>query len=217
MLNMRACRGGHARWEGFVTYLEGTIEQAVCALQDGKAVIFPTDTVYGVGVSVVHAESPALLFDIKQRPHDKPIAWLVDSPDELDRLGQDVPAFASMLARTFWPGPLTLIVRAGEAVPAAFCSAAGTIGLRMPQNATALQILRAVGCPVATTSANAAASRPPRTKDEIDPAFAQLVGCVVTDELAKSGVASTILDCTGDHPVMMREGAITIADIRALG
>lgn len=199
-----------------MTY-DATIDQAACALKGGKAAIFPTDTVYGVGVAVGFAESPALLFDIKQRPHDKPIAWLVGSPDDLDRYGQDVPAFASMLARTFWPGPLTLIVRASDAVPAPFRSQAGTIGLRMPQNTTALELLRTLECPIATTSANAADARPPRTKEDIDPAFAHLVGCVVTDDLEKSGVASTILDCTGDHPVMVREGAITIADIRALG
>ena len=189
---------------------------AACVLEGGGAVIFPTDTVYGVGVSVRHAPSPNLLYELKQREQRKPVAWLVSSHDDLTFYGSDVPAFAQALARTFWPGPLTLIVRASEAVPQAFRSQENTIGLRMPENETALGLIRAVASPLATTSANMAGARPPRTYEEIDPAFAQRVSCTLADDTPKSGVASTILDCTGDHPVLVREGAITIADIRAL-
>lgn len=200
-----------------VTHPETTVAEAAAALARGEAVVFPTDTVYGVGVSVRHAESPSVLFDLKRREKRKPVAWLVGGIDDLTRYGSDVPAFALALARTFWPGSLTLIVKASEEVPAAFRSEAGTIGLRMPQSDTALGLIRAVSSPLATTSANFAGARPPRSFEDIDPALAASVSCVLADDAQKSGVASTILDCTGDHPVVMREGAITIADIRALG
>ncbi len=184
--------------------------------------MFPTDTVYGVGLSVGAAKNLDVLYDLKQRERRKPVAWLVSSIDDLTRYGSEMPPFANVLARALWPGPLTLIVRAGDAVPEAFRSAEGTIGLRMPRNATALSLLEAVGTPVATTSANRSGKRPPRTFDDVDPDFLRRVGYALRDDAVEaaddraSGIASTIIDCTGEHPVLMREGAFTIADIRAL-
>ncbi len=201
---------------------EMAVSQAAEILLKGEAVVFPTDTVYGVGVSVYAAKTPEILYDLKQREQRKPIAWLVSSIDDLTHYGKDVPEFAQVLARTFWPGSLTLIVRASEEVPQAFRSKDDTIGLRMPRNDTALALIEAVGSPLATTSANRAGEPPARTGDDLDPDFIKCVGYVLTEdedsaqgEAAASGVASTILDCTGDHPRLMREGAITISDIRA--
>lgn len=100
------------------------------------------------------AAGPRLLYDLKHRDAGKPVAWLVEGPETLDVYGRDVPAYARRLAETFWPGALTLVVRASAAVPAAFRSPAGTIGLRMPDSEAALALIRAVGCPLAVTSAN---------------------------------------------------------------
>ncbi|MDO4502300.1 MAG: L-threonylcarbamoyladenylate synthase [Coriobacteriia bacterium] len=182
------------------------VEQAVEALRSGRAVIFPTDTVYGLGVSVEHAPSPQELFDLKHRDAGKPIAWLVGSLEDLDVYGANVPDAARAAAREQWPGALTLIVRASDRVPAAFASARGTIGLRMPGNPTALELIRRVGCPLATTSANASGQPAPYEVAEIAPDLAASVGCVLADDLPKSGVASTILDCTGAEPVVLRQG-----------
>lgn len=195
-----------------------TEEEVAEALRQGGAAIFPTETVYGVGVSVRDAPSPDILYRLKNRPQRKPVAWLVGSVDDLTRYGKNVPKFAQVVARTFWPGPLTLIVRASDAVPAAFRSAQGTIGLRMPNNACALDLIARVGCPLATTSANPSGAKPPRTCADVDAALAAAVGTVLADgdDAEKSGVASTILDCTGDHPELVREGAISLADIQAL-
>lgn len=194
---------------------ECSLGEAAAALRAGDPAIFPTDTVYGLGMSIGHAPSPERLFELKQRDPRKPIAWLIGDVADLETYGADVPLFAKDLARTFWPGSLTLIVKASDAVPAAFRSSEGTIGLRMPDNETALELIRLVGCPLATTSANPAGRRAPHAPEEIDGALAAQVGVVVLDDLEKSGVASTILDCTGDHPHMMRCGAITAADIAA--
>lgn len=194
---------------------ECTLSDATAALCDGKPVIFPTDTVYGLGVSVRHAASPDALYSLKHRESRKPIAWLVGSVDDLDVYGADVPPFAKNLAQAFWPGSLTLIVKASAEVPVSFQSGEGTIGLRMPNNETALELIRLVGCPVATTSANPAGSPAPYVAGDIDDELANAVGVVVFDGLEKSGVASTILDCTGDGPRMVRCGAISAADIAA--
>ena len=126
--------------------LSSSKREAVAALKRGEAVIFPTETVYGLGVSVEAAASPEALYDLKERDRGKPVSWLVGGVDDLDRYGAHVPDLARRLARAYWPGPLTLIVEASDAVPAAFRSAAGSIGLRMPDNDTALELIEAVGC-----------------------------------------------------------------------
>lgn len=196
----------------------GSIDEAAAALRRGEPAVFPTETVYGMGVAVGAADSPQVLYNLKGRDPGKPVAWLVADEGDLVRYGRDVPEFARAIARTFWPGPLTLIVRASDEVPAAFRSDAGTIGLRMPDNAAALELIRAVGSPLATTSANRSGAKAPRSLNAVDEDLAGRVGAVLgdADDSGKSGVASTILDCTGDHPTMVREGAISIADIQAL-
>lgn len=184
----------------------GSVESAVVALKQGRAVVFPTDTVYGLGVSVEHAPSPQLLFDLKNRSASKPVAWLVGGANDLLTYGRDVPDYAIAAAREQWPGALTLIVRASERVPAAFASAQDTIGLRMPANPVALDLIRQVGCPLATTSANISGRPAAACADEVDPALAAAVACVLSGTVPASGVASTILDCTGDRPRVIRQG-----------
>lgn len=193
-----------------------TVEAAAAALTQGKLVVFPTDTVYGVGVMPGAAKSPQVLYDLKHRDDKKPIAWLVGSHDDLARYGRAIPELAFALARTFWPGPLTLVVRASEEVPPSFRSAEGTIGLRMPANETALALVRAAGGPVATTSANLSGSNAPRTLGTVDKSILSGVAAYLCDDAGMSGVASTVLDCTADHPVVVRRGAISIAQIQAL-
>lgn len=193
-----------------------TPQEALRALKRGEPVIFPTDTLFGLGVSVKHAESPEVLYTIKRRENRKPIAWLVGSVDDLGRYGKIVPDFAFALARTFWPGPLTIIVKASDEVPAAFRSAEGTIGLRMPASPTAHALVESLGCPLATTSANMSGQKNPVSFDAIPAELLEQVSVALNDDEEKSGIASTIVDCSsGDHPVLKREGAITIADIKA--
>lgn len=195
-----------------------SIEAAAEALLSGSPAIFPTDTVYGLGVSIEAAATPEVLYALKERDRGKPIAWLVSSVDDLDHYGAHLADAARVLAHAFWPGPLTLVVPASPAVPEAFRSDAGTIGLRMPDSATALALVRAAGCPLATTSANMAGHPSPRSFASVDPGLAARVGVVVgdDDDADKSGIASTVLDCTCEPPVVVREGAISLADIEPL-
>lgn len=194
------------------------VEQAAAALLRGEAVIFPTDTVYGVGVAVGAAKEPQLLYNLKERESGKPIAWLVGGVEDLDRYGRAVPELAYRLAQAFWPGPLTLVVKASGQVPPAFCSEAGTIGLRMPDNKTARALIRAVGTPIATTSANFSGQTASCRSDRVDPDFVKRVGVMVADvdDAGKSGIASTVVDCTQTQPAIVREGAVTVADIQLL-
>lgn len=191
------------------------VSRAVDALRRGEAVVFPTDTVYGVGVAVRFAQSPERLFKLKRRDEGKPVAWLIGSFDDLERYAVDVPEYAVSLAKAFWPGALTLVVKASDRVPAAFRSKEGTIGLRMPASDVALELARAVSSPLATTSANFSGEPAPRSYEELDPAFSSQAASVLADGSAESGVASTVLDCRGERPACIREGSIGKADVDA--
>lgn len=220
------------------------LEEATRALAVGNAVVFPTDTVFGLGVSVSEAPGPQLLYDLKHRDAGKPVAWLVEGPEALDVYGRDVPAYARRLAETFWPGGLTLVVRASDAVPAAFQSPAGTIGLRMPASEAALGLIRAAGCPLAVTSANLSGAPDTARAEDLDRALVARTaglylpggvaaagiasGCAeatpsasarfaAADRLVPppaSGTASTVLDCTGEAPRVLRAGALTLDDLK---
>lgn len=221
-------------------------DEAARALAAGNAVIFPTDTVFGLGVSVSAAPAPQLLYDLKHRDAGKPVAWLVEGPEALDVYGRDVPAYARHLAETFWPGGLTLVVRASDAVPAAFQSPAGTIGLRMPASEAALGLIRAAGCPLAVTSANLSGAADTACAEDLDRALvARTAGVYLSDDSLShsaatgtagdsdapsasarfaagdrlvpppaSGTASTVLDCTGEAPRVLRAGALTLDDLK---
>lgn len=220
------------------------LEEATRALAAGNAVVFPTDTVFGLGVSVSAAPGPQLLYNLKHRDAGKPVAWLVEGPEALDVYGRDVPAYARRLAETFWPGGLTLVVRASDAVPAAFQSPAGTIGLRMPASEAALGLIRAAGCPLAVTSANLSGAADTARAEDLDRALVARTaglylpggvaaagiasGCAeatpsasarfaAADRLVPppaSGTASTVLDCTGEAPRVLRAGALTLDDLK---
>ena len=193
------------------------VRRAAHALRRGGVALFPTDTVAGVGVAVGSSDSPKALADLKGRPSDKPIAWLVGGPVALDAYGAAVPGYARRMAQKWWPGGLTLIVHASPAVPRAFCSKEGTIGLRMPDCERVLDLIARAGSPLATTSANLSGEPSPRCVADVSAVIRDKVDAIVGDgSAAESGVASTVVDCTGAYPVVVREGDITSADIERL-
>ncbi|WP_165043540.1 L-threonylcarbamoyladenylate synthase [Adlercreutzia sp. ZJ138] len=188
-----------------------TFDETVQWLRAGKAAVFPTDTVYGLGVSVMHAHGLSALYDLKQRDAGKPIAWLVGGVFDLNRYGLDIPDYAHDLAQRFWPGALTLIVRASDAVPRAFVSPSGSVGLRMPASDITLALIDAVGSPLATTSANLSGYADTGKFDDLDTTLLQQVGCALCDAAPKSGLASTVVDCTGEKPVVLRAGGVDVS------
>jgi len=198
-----------------MTVVLDTLEDAALALADGRPCIFPTDTVYGVGVAVHAASEPDVLFAIKQRDAGKPIAWLVGSIDDLQRYGKNLPSAVCQLVQRFWPGALTVIVEASDSVPVSYRSESGTIGLRMPANKTTLALIRRVGSPLATTSANISGRAAVSRFESLDVKLLARVGCALRDpiESLHSGVASTVVDCTGGGLRVIREGGISFDDI----
>lgn len=198
-----------------MTVVLDTLEDAALALADGRPCIFPTDTVYGVGVAVHAASGPDVLFAIKQRDAGKPIAWLVGSIDDLQRYGKNLPSAVCQLVQRFWPGALTVIVEASDSVPVSYRSESGTLGLRMPANETTLALIRRVGSPLATTSANISGRAAVSRFESLDAELLARVGCALRDPIESfhSGVASTVVDCTGGGLRVIREGGISFDDI----
>ena len=186
------------------------LANAAAALKAGQAVVFPTDTVYGIAVLPSACESPALLYQLKRRPTEKPVAWLVGGIEDLLLYGRDVPEYAVQLAKRYWPGALTLIVHASEAVPAAYQSAEHTIGLRLPAGQTALELIALVKSPLATTSANISGKASAMCEEELDAQLCQEVSYVLAGERCKEGIASTVVDCTGSEPKVLRQGSLIL-------
>ena len=209
--------GGHETARAAGDHGSGqAVARAVQALESGQAVAFPTDTVAGVAVSVAHAGDPHLLYDIKERDGRKPIAWLVGGTDDVAHYGADVKPYVPALTQAFWPGPLTLILKASKAVAQAFRGPDGTIALRMPDHPVPLELIDRLGCPLATSSANKSGYVAPGSADAIDPDVRQAVACVLEGGVHATGRASTVLDCTGEAPVVVREGDVTASQVEAL-
>ena len=196
------------------TDLDERVARAVDALSHGAVALVSTDTVLGLAQCVEACpEGAGALFELKQRDPGKPVAWLVGGVDALDTYAIDVPVWAHDLARRYWPGPLTLVVSASSAVPAAYKAPDGTIALRMPASRTALLLIERLGSPLATTSANTSGAAAPKTRDQVESRIAAGVGAELTDEAPCSGLASTVVVCTGDVPVITRVGSISEEDV----
>jgi len=191
------------------------VEQAAHAVRSGEVVVLPTDTVYGVGADAFSAEAVASVLAAKGRGREMPPPVLVPSVRTVDGLATDVPSWARALIREFWPGPLTLVLMAQASLMWDLGETNGTVALRMPRDDVALALLSEVG-PMAVTSANLT-GQPPATT--VTDAAAQL-GAAVTVYLdggpTTSREVSTIVDCTGAFPAVLRDGAITRDQVEAV-
>ena len=189
------------------------INLAATVLRDGGLVVFPTETVYGIGALADSKFGAQEIFEVKVRPLDKPLPWLVESEDALDIYGVDVPAYAHNLARAYWPGPLTLIVKASERVGKDFRAPDSTVALRSPKHEVVIELLQAAGGPIIATSANTSGNPAPGTFEEVEVRIVQAADLSLDGGETEHQTASTVVDCTGDTPVILREGAIGSAEI----
>lgn len=190
------------------------LARSVDVLRSGAPLIFETDTVVGIGVSVKDAESPSALYGLKSRSAAKPIAWLISRASDLSEFGKDVPDYAYALADAFWPGAFTIVVKASNRVPASYRPVSDTVGLRMPDDKAVLELIRKVGGPIAATSANLSDMPSVGSLCELDGGFAPGVERL-SHANGHVSAASTVVDCTGAAPMILRAGTITDEDIKA--
>lgn len=186
------------------------LELASECLARGGVVVFPTDSVYGIGC-LAAPNNPAhrRIFEIKQRPASMKLPWLVEGVDDLIRFGRELPAYAIDLAIEYWPGALTLVVKASPEVPGEYRAQDGTIALRAPDNVFVRYLALTLG-PLATTSANVHGKDAATTGADIDPALIEAADLTFDAGAAPIGVPSTIVDCTGASPRILRQGAIEL-------
>jgi L-threonylcarbamoyladenylate synthase len=185
------------------------LSEAVLALKTGSVVGVPTDTVYGLAAHPEHDGAMDTLYALKGRPREKAIALLVAEAEDLERLAAKVPDAARALAERYWPGGLTLVLRSA-ADPSI------TLALRMPDHEVPLSLIRQIGSPLATTSANRSAATSPRTADDV---LAQLPGgypLLIDDGPCPIGIDSTVVDFTGSGARILRSGAISREIIKAV-
>jgi L-threonylcarbamoyladenylate synthase len=184
------------------------IERAVALLRAGELVAFPTETVYGLGADAANPAAVAKIFAAKGRPQDHPLIVHLDGAAQLDAWARDIPAYAFELAEAFWPGPLTLILKRQPGVPDAVTGGQDTVGLRVPGHPLALELLRAFGGGLAAPSANRFGRISPTTARHVREELGEAVAMVLDGGPCQVGIESTILDCTGGAPRILRPGMV---------
>lgn len=189
------------------------IKQASEVVRAGRIVVLPTDTVYGVGADAFDEVAVAMVLAAKHRGREMPPPVLVPSPRTVDGLATGVPMYAKILMRQFWPGPLTLVLRAQTSLAWDLGETNGTVALRMPDDDIALGLLSEVG-PMAVTSANVTGHPPATTAAEAQEQLAGAVTTYLDGGPRTGGSASTIVDCTGAEPVVLRHGALSADRLR---
>ena len=185
-----------------------TLAEAVATLRAGGVLVMPTDSVYGIGCAATpHNPAHERIFSIKHRDRAQTLPWLVADVADLTRYGRDVPAWAEEMARAHWPGALTLVARASEVVPAEYRAADGTIALRVPDSNLVRALARVVG-PLATTSANTHGAEAATSGAGVELRIVEAADLTLDAGPAPVGIASTIVDATGEVPRILRQGAL---------
>jgi L-threonylcarbamoyladenylate synthase len=180
-------------------------------LISGGLVAFPTDTVYGVGALVFDAKAVKKIYAAKGRSVEKAIPVLLGESEQLAKVSQDVPSMAESLAASFWPGPLTLIVPKHAGIPHSV-SATPTLGVRVPDHAVARALLVMSG-PLAVTSANLSGQANASTAQEVLEQLGGRIAAILDGGRTPGGVPSTVVDCTGSEPRILRDGPISLGQI----
>lgn len=191
------------------------INAAAQILRSGGLVAFPTETVYGLGANALDSDSVARIFAAKGRPASDPIIVHVHSLDQLPIVAAEIPALAYDLARVFWPGPLTLVLRRSSAVPAVVSAGHDTIAVRMPSHPAAVALLKASGLPIAAPSANRFARPSATTAKHVYEDLNGRIEAILDAGPTNIGVESTILDLTKPIPEVLRPGGVSVESLRS--
>jgi len=189
------------------------LDSAVALLKEGEIIAFPTDTVYGLASDAFHAPGIIKLFEAKGRDSNKAISILIGSNEQVKLITNHMPKLAKKLIAKFWPGGLTVIVPRKENLPE-LISTTKNVGIRMPDHPVALQLLQTFG-PLATTSANLSGGTNPQSAIDVFDQLNGRVPLILNGGVCPGGIPSTVVDCTGEKPVVLRLGAISEKEILA--
>ena len=192
---------------------DSELSRAVAVLRAGGLVAFPTETVYGLGADAANPAAVRSIFEAKGRPAAHPVIVHLADAVQLANWAREVPEAARRLARKFWPGPLTVILRRASAVSDVVTGGQDTVAVRVPAHPLAQQLLARFGGGIAAPSANRHGRVSATTAEHVRREFGAAVDCVLDGGEARIGIESTIVDLSGGHPALLRPGWITAAEI----
>lgn len=185
-------------------------------IRQGGVIAYPTDTFYGLGCDPFNSAAVERLFAIKQRERDKPILLIISDPWLVVWLTAERSERFEQLSQHFWPGPLTLVLRASDRLPSALTGETGTIGIRLPDHALCRRIVRAAGGVLTGTSANLSGQPSATTADAVASQLGAVLDLIVDGGKTAGGAPSTVLDVTQDPPRLIRQGAVPTDRLMAL-
>lgn len=185
-------------------------------IRRGGIVAFPTETVYGLGANVFDEAAIGKIFEAKQRPADNPLITHIAGVKQIRELAPEVTENTERLIKTFFPGPLTIVLRKNDSVPLIATAGLDTIGVRMPRHSLATEFLEACGVSIAAPSANLSGRPSPTTWQAVLEDLEGRIDCILQGEATEIGLESTVVDCTGEVPMLLRRGAISLADLQSV-
>jgi L-threonylcarbamoyladenylate synthase len=190
------------------------VEDGISILKQGGIVAFPTDTVYGLGAGASVRSAVERIYEVKKRPRNMALPLLLADTAQISEFAEPVPSVAWLLASAFLPGALTMILTASTAVADFITAGGSTVALRIPSHPVPLALIKGLKVPVVGTSANLSGKPSPLTADEVYAQFGGSIDLVIDGGRCPGGVESTIVDLSGDTPVVVREGAISREELR---
>jgi L-threonylcarbamoyladenylate synthase len=192
--------------------------EAIAALRRGDVIVFPTETLYGLGADALNSQAVEQVFQLKGRDPVNPIPVLVADREMLHAVVADVPKAAQKLIRQFWPGPLTLVLPARKEIPKPLCNPSGGVGVRISSQAIATRLVNALGRPLTATSANPSGKEPARTVPEAKTYFGDQIEVFVDGGKLTAKTGSTVVKVMGDTIKIIRQGELNAAELgRVLG
>ena len=192
------------------------VARAAELLRRGRLVVFPTETVYGLGANALDAEAVARIYAVKGRPATSPLIVHVASVEMAKSLAAEWPEAAERLTEKFWPGPLTVVVKKQPAIPDLVTAGLQTVALRMPSHPVALALIRAAGIPLAAPSANRFTELSPTTAEHVRRSLGNDVDLILDGGPCEVGIESTVLALAEPGPVLPRPGGISRQQLEAL-
>ncbi len=194
--------------------VKGQIRTGVSILKRGGIVAFPTDTVYGLGASAGIPQAIARVYEVKERPSSIPLPLLLAYISQIKDVAEAVPPVAWLLAEQFLPGALTLVLPKSRSVLDIVTAGGMTVAVRIPAHPVPIALIEGLGAPILGTSANLSGRPSALTAGEVHAQFGDRVDVVIDGGHCPGGRESTIVDVTGEVPVVLREGAVTLSELR---
>ncbi len=190
------------------------IQAAANLIQEGELVAFATETVYGLGANALNPEAVAQIFAVKQRPHFDPLIVHIYSTHQLAELTSEISSTAARLADVFWPGPLTLVLPKKKVVPDLVTSGLDSVAIRIPAHPVARKLLESTQLPIAAPSANKFGRLSPTCANDVAEQLGDEIKLILDGGPCTVGVESTVIQCVGDLPVLLRPGGISLEEIQ---